>query len=131
MGFKNGEDHGQPVRIPSIDRPSRRSQGGRSHESLNLHQHWPRAFNPRENGGAGRPEISFGEEQLRRICNFTQSAACHLEHTDLIGRTKPIFHRAQDPKLVGAFPFEGKHRVHHMLDHPRPGDLTVFRDMAD
>ena len=90
-----------------------------------------RAFDAGEHGGAGRAEVALGEEQLGRVGDLAQAAAGHLEHADLVGRTEAVLHRAQDAELVRAFAFEREHRVDHVLDHARAGDLAVLGDVAD
>jgi hypothetical protein len=45
--------------------------------------------------------------------------------------TEAVLDRAQDAELVRAFALEGEHRIDHVLDHARTGDLAVLGDMAD
>ena len=44
---------------------------------------------------------------------------------------KRFFERAQHAERVRALALERQHRVDHVLDHARPGDLAVLGDVAD
>ena len=100
-------------------------------QRLDFHQQRPRALHAGEHGGAGRAEIALGQKQLRRIGDLAQARAGHLEHADLVGRAEAVLHRAQDAELVRAFALEREHRIDHVLDHARAGDLAVLGDVAD
>ena len=65
------------------------------------------------------------------IGDLGEAGAGHLEDADLVGRAEAILDRAQDAKVATALPFEGQHRVDHVLDDARPGDLPVLGDVAD
>ena len=123
MRFQHGEHHGEPARIPADHRAARRAERGRRDQRLDLDQQRPRALDAGEHGGAGRAEIALGQEQLGRVCNLAQTPAGHLEHADLVGRAEPVLDRAQDAELVRALALEREHRVDHVLDHARAGDL--------
>ncbi len=79
----------------------------------------------------GRAEIALGQEQFGRIGDLAQAEPGHLEHADLVGRAEAVLHRAQDAELLRAFALERQHRVDHVLDHARAGDLAVLGDVAD
>ena len=55
----------------------------------------------------------------------------HREHADLVGAAEAVLHRAEDAILVAALALEAQHRVDHMLEHARAGDVAVLGDMAD
>ena len=55
----------------------------------------------------------------------------HLEDADLVGRAEAVLDRAQDAELVAALALEVEHRVDHVLEHARAGDLPVLGDVAD
>src|SRR5262249_40580830 len=63
--------------------------------------------------------------------DLAQAEPGHLEHADLVGRAEAVLHRAQNAELVRAFALEREHRVDHVLDHARAGDLAVLGDVAN
>ena len=107
--------------------PRRRGRDQR----LDFDQHRPRAFDAGEHRRAGRRAVAPGEEQRARIGDFGEPAAGHLEHADLVGRAEAVLRGAQHAEGVRAFALERQHRVDHVLDHPRAGDLAVLGDVAD
>ena len=71
------------------------------------------------------------EEQRRGIGDLLQAERGHLEHADLVGRPVAVLHPAQDAKGVAGIALEIQHRVDHVLDDARSGDLPILGDMAD
>ena len=55
----------------------------------------------------------------------------HLEDPNLIGRAKAVFDGSQDSEGVVAFAFKVEHRIHHMLQHPRPCQGSFLGHMAN
>ncbi len=131
MGLQYRQYHRQPARIPADHGAARRAERGRRHQRLQFDQHRAGALDAGEYRRARCAQIALGEEQFGGVGDFAQAQARHLEHADLIGRTKAVFHRAQDAELLRAFAFERQHRIDHVLDHARAGDLAVLGDVAD
>ena len=65
------------------------------------------------------------------LATSARPAVGHLEHADLVGGAEAVLDRAQDAELVAAVAFEIQHRVHHVLQHARPGERAVLGDVAD
>ena len=89
-----------------------------------------RAFDARENGRAGAFRLAVRQEEGRRVGNFGQTVARHLENADLVGRAEPVLDRTQDAELVPALAFEIEDGVDHVFDDARPGDLAVLGYMT-
>ena len=60
-----------------------------------------------------------------------QAQRRHLEHADLVGRAVAVLDAAQDAEGVAGVALEIEHRVDHVLDDARAGDLAVLGDVAD
>ena len=75
--------------------------------------------------------VALAEEQFRGIGDLAQAVIRHLEDADLVGRAETVLDRAQDAILVAAIAFEIEHRIDHVLDDARAGDLAILGDMAD
>ena len=63
--------------------------------------------------------------------DLAQALIRHLEHADFVGRPEAVLHRPHDAEMVAAIALERHHRVDHVLDHARTGDLAVLGDVAD
>ena len=100
-------------------------------QGLDLDQQRARALDAGEHRGARDAGLALGEEQRRRVRHLDQAALGHLEHADLVGGAEAVLDRAQDAELVAAVALEVEHRVDHVLEHARPGDLAVLGDVAD
>ncbi len=72
----------------------------------------------------------LGEEHRRGVRHLGQAGALHLEDADFVGAAEAILVRAEDAEGVPALALEVQHRVHHVLQHPRPGDGALFGDVA-
>ena len=79
----------------------------------------------------GEPRSRSDRNSSDGLATSRRPDAGHLEHADLVGRAEAVLHRAQDAELVRAFALEREHRVDHVLDHARAGDLAVLGDVAD
>ena len=79
----------------------------------------------------GEPRSRSDRNSSDGLATSRKPAAGHLEHADLVGRAEAVLHRAQDAELMRAFALERQHRVDHVLDHARAGDLAVLGDVAD
>ncbi len=75
--------------------------------------------------------MALAEEEFGWIGDLAQALVRHLEDADLVGRSKAVLHGAQDAVVMAAFALEIKHRVDHVFDHARSGDLAFLCDMAD
>ena len=86
---------------------------------------------PAKTAVPGGGEVAARQEERRGVRDLPQAPVGHLEHADLVGRAEAVLHRAQDAEMVAGVALEGHHRVDHVLDHPRAGDLAVLGDVAD
>ena len=68
---------------------------------------------------------------MARVGHADETVAGHLEQTELVGRTEPVLGRAQQPQRVMALTLEREHRVDDVLEHPRPGERALLRDVTD
>ncbi len=71
------------------------------------------------------------EEEGARIFYFLQARIAHREDADFIGRAEAVFHATQDAVILPAIALEIEHGIDHMLEHARPGDLSILGDMAN
>lgn len=55
----------------------------------------------------------------------------HLEHTDLIRRSKTVFHGAQNAERQATLAFEIDHRIDEVFDDAGAGDLSVLGNVPD
>src|SRR2546430_11490113 len=55
---------------------------------------------------------SVTEKQRRRIGDFAEALACHFEHTDLVGGSEAILHRAQHAEMMTTLAFEIRSEEH-------------------
>jgi hypothetical protein len=69
------------------------------------------------------------QKQGRRIQHFRQTTIGHLKHTDLVGSPEPVFHPAQDAKLMPAIALEMQYRIDHVFQHTRAGQGALLRHM--
>ena len=74
---------------------------------------------------------ALGQKHRRRVADFDQAAALHLEHADFVGRPEAVLGAAQQAVLIEALAFEIQHGVDHVLEDLRAGDGAVFGDVAD
>ena len=100
-------------------------------QGLDFPQHGAHAVEDGGDGRAGLVGRPFRQKELRRIFQFGQAAARHGEQARLIGRAKAVLNAPKDTELIIAFPFKIEDDVDHVLHHPRSGNGSVFRDVAD
>ncbi len=131
MRLQHGEDHGKPRPVPADDGPARRAERGGGDQRLYFHQYRTRAFHAGEYRRPRRLGMALAEEKLGRVGDLTQALVRHLEDADLVGWAEAVLHRAQDAVVMAAFALEIEHGIHHVLDHPWPGDLAFLGDVAD
>ena len=65
------------------------------------------------------------------LATSPRPAAGHLEDADLVGRAEAVLDGAEDAEVMAALALEIEHRVDHVLDDARAGDLAVLGDVAD
>src|SRR5215469_95158 len=139
---ENGCNHREPRAVPPHHGTPRGAEQGGCDQSLDLNEHRPGPFHPREHGRAAEmPGIRTGgvffrlgvrhcasrDKQGRRVRHFAQPAIAHLKDANLVGCAKAVLDRAQYAKLMAALAFEIEDRIHHVLEHPRAGDDTLLR----
>ncbi len=86
---------------------------------------------PAKTAVPGEPRSRSERNSSDGLAISRRPAAGHLEYADLVGRAEAVLDRAQDAELMRAFAFEREHRIDHVLDHARAGDLAVLGDVAD
>ena len=79
----------------------------------------------------GLRRVAVADEEERGVGDLLQAGIGHLEDADLGGRPEAVLHRAQQAEMLAGVAFEIEHRVDHVLDHARAGDLAVLGDVAD
>ncbi|HEX4634792.1 MAG TPA: ATPase domain-containing protein, partial [Rhizomicrobium sp.] len=109
----------------------RRAVSRRRNQRLDLHEKRARALEAREHRRARRRARAIAEKQRRRIGDFGQALAGHLEDADLVGGAETVLDRAQHAEVMTPLTFEIEHRVDQMFDRLGPGNLAVLGDMAD
>ena len=70
-------------------------------------------------------------EQLGRVGHADETGRGHLEHAELVRRAEAVLRRAQDAVLVVAVALELEDAVDEVLEHARPRDRAVLRDVSD
>ncbi len=89
------------------------------------------AFERGRDRRARHPRAPIGEEQAAGVGHPDETALDHLEHAELVGRAEPVLDGAEQPEGVVPVAFEAQHRVDDVLEHPRPGEATIFGDVPD
>ena len=129
MAVEHGQEHGQAVLLQPHREPLGREAVRIVHQCLNFHQQRPRAFLRDQHARAGHI-IAIARQKNRRWVGHTfQSLLGHRKHTQLIGRAEAVFHRPYHAVIGMLVALEIKHRVHHMLEHARAGNRTIFGNM--
>ena len=131
MRLQHRQHHRQPARFPADDGAARRAERRGRDQRLDFDQHRPRALDAGEHRRARRRDVAAGEKQRGGVGDLGEPGAGHFEHADLVGGAEAVLGRAQHAEGVGAVALERHHRVDHVLDDARPGDLPVLGDMAD
>ena len=131
MAMQHREEHGEPVRFQADGKAARIGRMRRVHQRLDLDQQGARAFKRGQDAGARHGFAMIGQEQLRRIADPAQPFLRHREHTELVDRAETVLHRAHQPKGRVRVALEVEHGVDDVLEHARPGDRALLRDVAD
>ena len=71
------------------------------------------------------------QEYRGRIGDLAQTLLHHGEHADLVGRAEAVLDRTQHPKAAAGVALEIQHRIDHVLEHARSGDLAFLGHVAD
>ena len=130
--LEHGQQQCQPTRIETLCAAPRRHAGvDLVGQCLDLDHQWSMALERRADGGAGDAGAPVGEEQAAGVGYPHQAALDHLEHTQFIGRTEAMLHRAQQSQSVVPIAFEAEHRVDDVFEHARACEATVFGDVPD
>jgi hypothetical protein len=69
--------------------------------------------------------------EARRVGEFPQTFAHHLEEADFTRRTESVLLCAQQAQRAVAIAFDANYRVDEVLKRARPGEFAVFRDVAN
>ena len=65
------------------------------------------------------------------VGNLLEPTLAHLEHAELVRRAEAVLRGAQRAVVLVALAFEIEHGIDHVLEHARPRDRAVLRDVAD
>ena len=71
------------------------------------------------------------QEDRRGIAHFAQALLGHHEHAELVGAAEAVLDRAHDTEAARRVAFEVQHRVDHVLEDARTGDLAFLGHVAD
>ncbi len=127
--MQHRQQHGQTVLIQPHRHPPGVTQLAVIHQGLHLHQQRAAALPGHHHDTAGNGLLVAGQKNSRGIAHFPQALVRHGEHTQLIDGTKAILHRPDHTEAVVLLAFKIEHAVHHMLQHPRPGQGAFLGDM--
>ncbi len=72
-----------------------------------------------------------GQKQPARIGHADDAGLGEVEAADFVARAVAILDRAEQPQARVPLAFEMQHDVDKMFEHARPGDRSVFGDVAD
>ena len=118
------------LRSMPVDDAPRRHELARRHQRLDLDQQRPRALHRREHDAARRAR-RLGDEAGARVEHLDEPAVAHLEDADVVRGAEAILQRAQ--RAIGALllALELQDAVHEVLEHPRPRERALLRDVPD
>ena len=74
--------------------------------------------------------MALGDERCGRVRNLGQAIATHLQQRDVIGRAESVLGAPQHAVAAEVVAFHVEDDVHHMLEHPRAGDVAVLGHVA-
>ena len=119
MTAEHREHERQTVAVdPGHDTPRRLELGGR-HQRLDLDEQRSRPLHRAQDDAAGGPR-RLGHEPRRGVEDLHQAVVAHLEHTDLVGRSKAVLDRAHGPVGALAVALELQHAVDQVLETRGP-----------
>ena len=121
----------QAVEVHAIGSAPRVAEGRGAGQSLQFDQQRARAFHGDGDGGSWSVQHPLGQEGFRGIGHLDHACALHFEDADFGGGSEAILYGTQQPEALEAIAFQVKHRIHNMLEHPRPGDGAFFGHVAD
>ena len=131
VAVQHGQQHGQPVVLQSHGQAPGIGQGAVVHQRLDLQQQRPAALADAGHHAAGGALVMARQEDRRGMSHLLQSRIRHGEHAQFVHRAEAVLHRPQHPIAPPGVALEGQHGIHHVLQHPRPGQRAVLGDMAD
>ena len=130
MPCEHGDDHREALRIDAGGHAPGHREVGLCDEGLHLEQDRPRTLERAGHCGA-RLAVDGSPEDLGRVRDADEPRARHLEHADLVRRAEPVLDRSQHAVGAVAVALELEDTIDEVLQHARPSDGPVFRDMPD
>ena len=128
---EHGDQQAEAVGIEPAGLASRCAVRGLAGQRLDFDQDGAAAFKRRRDNAAGRRAGVAVEERPRRVGDLDEAPVLHLEHTDLVGRAKPVLGRPQQPQRRVALALQVDHRVDQVLERLGPGDRPVLGHVTD
>ena len=129
MAMQDRQQHGQSIRIEPYCDSSRVCQMGLVQERLHLDEQGPGALARHHDGAAGHALGVALQKDRRGIGHLAQPGLGHGEDPELVHRPVAVLDGAHDPIAAALVALEIEHRVHHVLEHPRPGQHTLLGHM--
>ena len=129
VAVQHGQQHGQAVLVQPHAQATRRGATG-IHQRLDFHQHGPCAFQRNHHTAARHRLGVLAQENRAGVAHAFEALFGHGKHTDFIDRTKTVLDGTHQPETAVRVAFKVQHRVHHVLQHARPGQRAFFGHMA-
>ena len=131
VAMRHRQQHGEPIAVDADRDPARIGAETRIGQHLHFDQQRARSLahhgDDAARNGLGVPR----QKNRRRIRDLAQSLLDHGEHADLIGGAEAVLDRAQHAEAAAGIALEIQHRVDHVFEHARPGDLPFLGDVTD
>ena len=128
--FHHGQQQHHPGGIHAVRRTAGHRHKGLGDQGLDIHQHRPAALQAAENAGAAGPLRPLGKQGFRSVQDRLHAFGGHFKNAQLVYRAKAVFHRPEQAVFMLMVPFKIQHHVHHMLQHPGPGQGAFLGHMA-
>ena len=129
--MQHRQQHGQAVLIQAERDAARVGHVTGVHQRLHFHQHGSGAFPGRHHHTAWHGFLGAGEEDRGGVGHFLEPFVGHAEHAQLVDRAEAVLHRSQQAQAPIRFTLEIKHRVDHVLEHPRPRQCAFLGHVAN
>ena len=71
------------------------------------------------------------QHKFWRIFHLPKTISSHFKYTNLIRRTKTIFHSSKNPVRCMPVSFKIQNRIYHMFQYSWTGDSSFFCNMSD
>ena len=128
--LKHGQQQVHSVVINAHGSPPWHIKAGRGNQRLNLDEQRPGALHGADHHRAGRVQRPAVQHNLRRIGHLAEPFLFHLEYSDLVGGTKPVFDAPEDAVHSVLLAFKIQHSIHHVLQGLRACHHTLFCHMS-